>query len=207
MRGRFITMEGLDGAGKTTQLDIAAKLLAARGITLRVTREPGGTPLGESLRALLLDAKQSYAAETEALLMFSARREHIEKVIEPALKAGTWVLCDRFSDASFAYQGGGSGVEWEKLEALERWVQGNFQPDLTLYFDVSPEVGRTRGGAIKTPDRFEQEREDFHARVRAAYRRRAEEHRERIRVVDASGDVAVVSARVRAIVQAFCESA
>ena len=207
MRGRFITVEGLDGAGKTTQLDVAAELLRSRNIRLSVTREPGGTALGEALRALLLDAKQTYAPETETLLMFAARREHLAKVIAPALDAGTWVLCDRFTDASFAYQGGGSGVDWQKLADLERWVQGDLQPDLTLYFDVSPEVGRSRAGAIKTPDRFEQERAEFHARVRAAYRRRAAEHPERIRVIDADRDIADVSAAVREVLGAFCAAA
>ena len=206
-RGRFITMEGLDGAGKTTQLDVAAGALRSRGIALRITREPGGTPLGEALRTLLLDPSASYAPETETLLMFAARREHIDKVITPALDAGTWVLCDRFTDASYAYQGGGSGVDWAKLAALERWVQGDLQPDLTLYFDVSPEVGRSRAGAIKTPDRFEQERADFHARVRTAYRRRAAEHPERIRIIDADGDIAAVSAAVREALAAFCAGA
>jgi dTMP kinase len=205
-RGRFITMEGLDGAGKTTQLELAAEFLKGRGVPLRVTREPGGTDLGEALRALLLDARQTYAPETETLLMFAARREHIDKVIAPALAAGTWVLCDRFSDASFAYQGGGSGVDWAKLESLEAWVHADVQPDLTLYFDVSPETGRSRAGAIKTPDRFEQERADFHARVRAAYLRRAEEHRARMRVVDANGGVAEVAEAVRAILDDLCNT-
>ena len=206
MRGRFITMEGLDGAGKTTQLDAAAAHLKSRGLPLHVTREPGGTELGEALRALLLDARQRYAAETETLLVFAARREHIEKVIEPALGAGTWVLCDRFTDASYAYQGGGSGVDWDKLAALERWVQGDLQPDLTLYFDVDPDVGRSRTGKVRAPDRFEQEREDFHARVRAAYLRRAQEHPARIRVIDANAGVAEVAERVRAILDGFCEA-
>jgi dTMP kinase len=206
MRGRFVTMEGLDGAGKTTQLEVAADFLKSRGIGLVTTREPGGTALGEALRTLLLDPRQTYSPETEALLMFSLRREHIDKVIAPALGSGTWVLCDRFTDASFAYQGGGSGVDWQKLEALERWVQGDLQPELTLYFDVNPEIGRSRAGSIRTPDRFEQERADFHARVRAAYQRRAEEHPQRVRVVDANQKVAAVSAAVRGILDAFCES-
>ena len=203
-RGRFITMEGLDGAGKTTQLERAAETLKGRGLPLCVTREPGGTPLGEALRALLLDPAERYAPETEALLMFAARREHLDKVIGPALTRGTWVLCDRFTDASFAYQGGGSGVDWRKLEALEQWVHAGLQPDLTLFFDVDPEIGRSRASAIKTPDRFEQERVDFHARVRAAYLRRAQEHRHRIRVVDAGGSVDEVSDAVRAILSDFC---
>ena len=207
MRGRFITLEGLDGAGKSTQLESTAQFLRSRGIPLRVTREPGGTPLGEALRTLLLDAAQSYAAETETLLMFAARREHLDKVIAPALEEGAWVLSDRFTDASFAYQGGGSGVAWDKIEALERWVQGRLQPDLTLYFDVSPQTARSRAGAARTPDRYEQEREDFHDAVRAAYLRRAREHPERITVIDANGSVAQVSGAVLSTLGAFCESA
>ena len=206
-RGRFITFEGLDGAGKSTQLGFAADLLRKRGIALTVTREPGGTPLGESLRALLLDSGQAYAAETETLLMFAARREHLDKVIVPALARGAWVLCDRFTDASFAYQGGGSGVDWQKLEMLERWVQADLQPDLTVYFDVDPEIGRARTSAARTPDRFEQERADFHARVRAAYLRRAGEHRTRVSVIDANASVDEVSRAVREILVALCEAA
>jgi dTMP kinase len=206
MRGRFITVEGLDGAGKSTQLDLAAAFLKQRGVPLCVTREPGGTTTGEALRALLLDSKQVLHAETETLLMFAARREHIHEVIEPALARGDWVLCDRFTDASYAYQAGGSGVAWSKIAALEAWVQGALEPDLTLYFDVSPEVGRNRAGAIKTPDRFEQEQHDFHARVRAAYLQRANEAPGRIRVIDASRSVEQVSAAAHDILGAFCET-
>jgi dTMP kinase len=207
MRGRFITLEGIDGAGKTTQLAAAAECLESCGSTVNVTREPGGTALGEALRALLLDSREAHAAETEALLMFAARREHIDKVIAPALARGEWVLCDRFSDASFAYQGSGSGVEWKKLELLERWVQGELQPDLTLYFDVSPDVARARAGAARAPDRFEQEKAGFHARVRAGYLRRVQEHPQRIRLIDAKRAAPEVSDTVREILNAFCESA
>jgi dTMP kinase len=206
-RGRFITLEGLDGAGKSTQLELAAEVLKQRGIRFVVTREPGGTPLGEALRALLLDARQAYSPETETLLMFAARREHIDKVIAPALAAREWVLCDRFTDASFAYQGGGSGVDWGKIATLEHWVQEGLEPDLTVYFDVDPEVGRARAGAIKAPDRYEQERADFHARVRAAYLRRAREAPQRIRVVDANASVDEVSRAVREILTTFCGAA
>src|SRR5262245_57921885 len=136
MRGRFITLEGIDGAGKSTHLPWLAQLVQDRGIAVRVTREPGGTDFGERLRALLLDRDQGLAAETETLLMFAARREHIECVILPALESGAWVLCDRFTDASYAYQSGGSGVAWDKVAALERWVHPDLQPDLTLLFDV-----------------------------------------------------------------------
>jgi dTMP kinase len=201
MRGRFVTLEGLDGAGKSTQLAGLSALLERHGIAHRVTREPGGTALGEALRGLLLDSQQQYHPETEALLMFAARREHIDKLIAPTLAEGTWVLCDRFTDASFAYQAGGSGVAWSKIEQLERWVQGTLQPDLTLYFDVSPEVGRARAGAIKTPDRYEQERADFQERTRAAYLRRAKEHGERICIIDANGGVPEIQAKIEEILE------
>ena len=185
MRGKFVTVEGLDGAGKSTHLAWLGERLAQRGVRLRVTREPGGTPLGEKLRTLLLDPQQRLHPETEALLMFAARREHLDKIIRPALIEGTWLLCDRFTDASFAYQGGGSGVDWGKLHALEQWTQEELQPDLTLYFDVSPRVARERTEAIKIPDRFEQERRSFHERTREAYLRRARESGGRVRVIDA----------------------
>ncbi len=185
-RGKFITLEGLDGAGKTTQRAWIEERLKARGLALVVTREPGGTPLGESLRKILLGAQSKPHAETETLLMFAARREHIAEVIAPALEAGAWVLCDRFTDATFAYQGGGSGVAWEKVEALERWVHPELQPGLTLFFDVAPEVGLGRAQRLKTPDRFESEALDFYQRVRSAYLRRAEENPGRIRIIDAN---------------------
>ena len=200
MRGKLITLEGLDGAGKSTHLPWLAQMLEARGITVRVTREPGGTPLGEMLRNALLDPAQRLNAETEALLMFAARREHLDKVILSALDDGIWVVCDRFTDASFAYQGGGSGVEWEKLEALERWVQGSLQPDLTFYFDVSPEVARARASSARAADRFEQERETFHVQVRAAYLRRAREHQGRIRVLDAGAAIGEIQVELKKII-------
>lgn len=184
--GKFITLEGLDGAGKTTHLPWLAGFLQARGIAVCITREPGGTPVGERLREIVLDGDERLNPETEALLMFAARREHLDRVILPALNAGKWVLCDRFTDATYAYQSGGSGVPWAQVEILERWVHGDFQPDLSLLFDVPPEIGRQRSRGARNPDRFEQEAQEFHARVRAAYLRRAREHPSRIRVVDAS---------------------
>ena len=205
MRGKFITVEGLDGAGKTTHLAALRAALEARGIAVRATREPGGTPLGETLRALILDPHQNLAAETEALLMFAARRQHLESVIRPALAGGTWVLCDRFTDASFAYQAGGSGVAWEKIEILERWVQEGLQPDLTLYFDVDPGTAKTRLDAIKLPDRFEQERRVFHERVRAAYLRRAREYPGRVRVIDANNTIADIQIELDEIVSTLCK--
>ncbi len=168
-RGLFITFEGIDGAGKSTHVAWAADFLRGKGIALTLTREPGGTVLGEKLRELLLTTEGSVHPETEALLMFSARRQHIEEVIGPALARGDCVLCDRFTDASFAYQGGGRGVEKTKLAALEAWVHPGLQPDLTVLFDVSAQVGQGRVARIKSPDRFERENADFFVRVRNAY--------------------------------------
>jgi dTMP kinase len=184
-RGRFITLEGLDGAGKSTHLVWLVETLRARGKTVVQTREPGGTPIGEKLRALLL--ADPMHLETEALLMFAARREHIAQVIEPALARGDWVVCDRFTDASFAYQGGGRGLARDKLAILEDWVQAGLQPDLTLMFDVSTEVARGRvTGMGRELDRFEREQADFFERVRNEYLARATASKGRMRVIDAS---------------------
>jgi dTMP kinase len=204
MQGKFITLEGIDGAGKTTHLTWLAGALRKRGIAVTVTREPGGTQTGERLRELLLDRAQRLQPETETLLMFAARREHLEQVIVPALKAGNWVLCDRFTDATFAYQGGGSGVPWERIHALEQWVHGGLQPDLTVFFDVTPQVGRSRISRVKSPDRFEQEDEAFYQRVREGYLRRAREHASRIRVVDAGADLPEVQKQLDEIVLTLC---
>ena len=204
MRGKFITLEGIDGAGKSTHLDWLADFFRQRGITVRVTREPGGTELGEKLRTLLLDKNQTMQLETEAMLMFAARREHIDKVIEPALARGEWIICDRFTDATFAYQGSGRGADWARLKVLEQWVQGALQPDLTLLFDVAPEVGRQRAGSIKTPDRFEQEQNDFFQRVRDGYLRRAREDASRMRVIDAGADIEQIRRKLAGIVEPLC---
>jgi len=192
MRGKFITLEGIDGAGKSTHLRWIARFLRGRGIRLRVTREPGGTVIGEKLRRLMLGGGQHLHPETETLLMFAARREHLEKVILPALRRGEWVLCDRFSDATYAYQAGGSRVAWNKIRVLERWVQQGLQPDRTVLFDISPALGRRRAGRKRRPDRFEREREAYYRRVRAAYMRRARGGASRIRVIDAGGTLADV---------------
>lgn len=181
---KFITFEGMDGAGKSTHLAWFADALRARGHEVVVTREPGGTPLGEQLREILLH--QSMSIGTEALLMFAARLEHIEQVIRPALQAGRWVLSDRFTDATFAYQGGGRGMDWTRLTQLEQWVHADLQPDLTLFFDVPVEVARQRLSANLSLDRFEQEQADFFERVRAGYHRRVTEHPERYALIDAS---------------------
>lgn len=198
-RGKFITLEGLDGAGKSTHLIWLVETLRQRGLQVVQTREPGGTPLGEKLRALLL--ADPMHLETEALLMFAARREHLAQVIVPALDRGDWVVCDRFTDASFAYQGGGRGLSDSKLETLERWVQGDLQPDLTLMFDVSTEVARQRiGGMGRELDRFEQEQAAFFERVRAAYLSRAANSAGRMRVIDASFGVDIVKQRLEEII-------
>ncbi len=204
MRGKFITLEGIDGAGKSTHLAWLADCFRKRGRAVRVTREPGGTDLGEQLRALLLDKNQVMHLETEALLMFAARREHLDKVIAPALETNEWVICDRFTDATFAYQGSGRGVDWDRLKILEQWVQGALQPDLTLLFDVAPEVGRQRAGSIKAPDRFEQEQNDFFQRVRDGYLRRAREDSSRIRVIDAAASIERIRRELAEIAETLC---
>jgi dTMP kinase len=183
-RGRFITLEGIDGAGKSTHLRWIADFLTGRGLTVRVTREPGGTRIGEKLRELLLDPEQAVHPDTESLVVFAARQEHLHNVIRPALAAGHCVLCDRFTDATFAYQGWGRGVDLAKLETLETWVQGDLQPDLTLYFDVPIAVARQRIQATRALDRFEREQEAFFERVRNGYLDRASRFPDRIRVID-----------------------
>ncbi|MDP2752218.1 MAG: dTMP kinase [Rhodocyclaceae bacterium] len=188
MRGKFITLDGVDGAGKSTHLAWVVDKLRQRGITVVQTREPGGTLLGEKLRAILLS--ESMHLETEALLMFAARREHIAQVIEPALSVGHWVVCDRFTDASFAYQGGGRGLSVHKLAVLESWVQEELTPHLTLLFDIPVEIALGRiGNMARELDRFEQEKTDFFERVRAAYLARAAQSEGRIRVISANQSI------------------
>ncbi len=189
--GYFISFEGIDGAGKSTHIDAFCKLMQERypNREVVVTREPGGTPLGEQLRALLLDAPMNL--ETEALLMFAARREHIAQVIEPALQAGKIVISDRFSDASFAYQGGGRGLSIAKLNALEQWVQGRndgslLQPNLTILFDLPGEVAEARRSKVRAPDKFEKMDLHFFEKVRQEYLRRAKEAPQRFHLVDAT---------------------
>lgn len=200
---RFITFEGMDGAGKSTQIAHAANWLRTRGESVLLTREPGGTPLGESLRALLLH--EAMHPDTEALLMFAARREHLAQVIEPALARGEWVLCDRYTDASFAYQGGGRGIDAARLGVLEQWVQRGLQPGLTLLFDLPCEVAAQRLAASGgDPDRFEREQADFFNRVRAAYLERATAEAVRIRVIDASASPDLVSIQLEEILSKYC---
>lgn len=184
MTGKFITLEGVDGAGKSTHIPAIASLLRTRSKEVLVTREPGGTPLGEKLRELLLH--HSMHPETETLLMFAARREHLEQVILPALARGVYVLSDRFTDASFAYQSGGRGLSEDKIAQLERWVQQDFQPDLTLLFDVPVTVSQQRLAGARDPDRFESEQTDFFERIRQVYLKRAAQFPARFRVIDAT---------------------
>lgn len=203
MRGKFITLEGIDGAGKSTHLSWLVERLRAMGKTVLQTREPGGTPLGEKLRALLLS--EPMHLETEALLMFAARREHLAQVILPALERGDWVVCDRFTDASFAYQGGGRGLDEAKLRILEQWVQEDMNPDLTLLFDVPTGIAQGRmTGAGRDLDRFEQEKQDFHERVRAAYLRRAVADPGRIRRIDATRTVDEIKVELEETISSDC---
>lgn len=203
--GCFITLEGIEGAGKTTQMTPLAEALTARGITLVRTREPGGSPIAERLRAVLLDPDNRGMTETaELLLMFAARAEHLERTIRPALAAGSWVLCDRFTDATYAYQGGGRGIDPARIALLEGLVQGPLRPDLTLIFDLPPGLGleraRRRGGQ---PDRFELERERFFTDVRAAYLARAMAEPARYRLIEAALTPAEVTAQVLQVLDDF----
>jgi dTMP kinase len=200
--GKFISFEGIDGAGKSTHIAFVQQELEKRGKKVINTREPGGTKLGESLRGLLLQEKMHL--ETEALLMFAARREHIAQVIEPALAANTWVISDRFTDASFAYQGGGRKLSLAKLKVLEQWVHPHLQPDMTLLFDVPIEVARARLDATRTLDKFEQENSDFFADTRNEYLRRAQEFPERFQVIDSTQTIAAIQQQLLALIDDLC---
>lgn len=207
-RGRFITLEGIEGAGKSTQIAPLAELLRARGLEVLTTREPGGSPLAERLRALLLDPdNQGMSETTELLLMFAARSDHLERRIRPALKAGHWVLCDRFTDATYAYQGGGRGIDPARIGLLETLVQDELRPDLTLVFDLPPELGlgraKSRAGQA---DRFESETQRFFEAARAVYLERAGANPERYRVIDATAPLEVVTLAVAAELNAFVDS-
>jgi dTMP kinase len=201
MRGKFITLEGMDGAGKSTHIPSIIQWLESRGIEVVSTREPGGTPLGERLRELLLN--ESMNPETETLLMFAARREHIANVIEPALARGAWVLSDRFTDATYAYQCGGRGVSAKKVIALEQWVQGTLQPDATLLFDVPVEVSVARLASARAPDKFERESADFFTKIRNAYLQRAAENPERFHIINSNQALEAVQASVKDIVMSW----
>ncbi len=200
-RGKFITLEGMDGAGKSTHIPNIIAALNLRGVEVVSTREPGGTRLGEQLRALLL--LEAMHPETETLLMFAARREHIVTVIEPALKRGAYVLSDRFTDATYAYQCSAKGVAKVKIKQLEKWVQGNLQPDLTLLFDVPVEVSLKRLADAREPDKFERENAQFFEKLRLAYLTRAAENPLRFRVINANQALEIVKTEVNIKLEEF----
>jgi len=204
--GRFLTFEGIEGVGKSTQVAALSTTLAARGIDHVVTREPGGTPLAEAIRGLVLkDREEPMPPMAELLLMFAARAVHLNNHIEPHLRAGRWVLCDRFTDATYAYQGFGRGLSLARIRDLETMVQGTRRPDLTLLLDVPVEVGLMRSrqrDAGMTADRFERERQEFFERVRAGYLSRAGTEPERMAVIDAAASIEAVTARVTAVLEA-----
>ena len=193
MQGKFITLEGTEGAGKSTALSFVEEKIRAAGIDLVVTREPGGTELGEKIRALLLDKNHSSMCDdTELLLMFAARAQHLDELIKPALANGQWVLCDRFTDATYAYQGGGRGLNLDHIATLEKLVQGTLRPDITLLLDIPVEQGLARAGERGELDRFEQEKVEFFERVRQTYLDRSSQYPNQYRVIDASKTIAEV---------------
>jgi len=197
-RGYFITLEGGEGAGKSTSLNFIRDWLEQQGQRVVVTREPGGTRLGESIRGLLLDGRAGMHPDTELLLMFAARAEHLAQVIRPALQRGDSVLCDRFTDATYAYQGGGRGVPHDRIQDLEKWVQHGLRPDLTLLLDLPVAQGLLRASNRSEPDRFEREQQDFFERVRESYLAAARREPGRIRIIDASQELAAVQAQLAA---------
>ena len=206
-RGKFITVEGQDGAGKSTNITSVLDCLESAGIDVVVTREPGGTPFGEKLRNVVLGSQDTdFGDMAELLLIFAARAQHIVEVIEPALADGKWVLCDRFTDATFAYQGGGRGISLDKIRTLEQLVQDDLQPDLTILLDLPVEIGVKRAGQRSAPDRFERQQDEFKARVRSAYLNRAEVFNERFRLIDASKSLEEVQGQVVKVMSDFIES-
>jgi dTMP kinase len=207
MNGKFITIEGIEGAGKSTCMSLIASEMSSHGIEILQTREPGGTELGEELRDLLLGHRHyGMAEDTELLLMFASRAEHLQRKILPALRDGKWVLSDRFTDATYAYQGGGRGLDVQKIAALERWVQGEMRPDLTLLMDLPVEQGMQRAGKRSAPDRFESEATSFFDRVRSSYLDIAAANPGRVRVIDASRDLGEVSASITETIKRFIEA-
>jgi len=196
----FITLEGCEGVGKTSNMEFIKSILKQKNIDFIETREPGGTALGEALRGMLLGEDfKGMADDTELMLMFASRAEHVAQIIKPALAKGQWVLCDRFTDATYAYQGGGRQLDVSRIAKLENWVLGDLRPDLTLLLDAPIAVGRERAGKRSTPDRFEQELDDFFNRVREAYLARAKAEPQRMKVVDATGDLASVQQKIKKI--------
>lgn len=203
-KGQFITVEGTEGVGKSTSMAFIESWLKQSGKELVVTREPGGTELGEKLRNVLLDAKeQAMSDDTELLLMFAARAQHLHEVIQPALDAGKWVLCDRFTDSTYAYQGGGRGIDMSRIAQLEQWVQGDRRPDITIVLDLPVEEGLVRAGKRSTPDRFELEKHDFFNKVRNTFLSRASSNPERYKVIDASPAIDEVQKSIQAVLEAM----
>jgi dTMP kinase len=199
-RGKFLTLEGIDGAGKSSHLSFIADAIRQRGFTVVTTREPGGTPLAETLRTIVLNEKMH--ADTETLLVFAARREHLAQVIEPALARGDWVICDRFTDSTFAYQCGGRGISIERTRTLEQWVHGHLQPDITFLFDAPLEIARERlERGTPEPDKFEREQNDFFAKVRAAYLARAAEFPARIKIVNSAQSLMAIQQDLAALLK------
>jgi len=200
-RGKFITIEGLEGAGKTCNIPYIQELLAAKGIELMQTREPGGTEMGEAIRELLISTDlPTMHEDTELLLMFAARTEHLRKKIEPALAAGKWVLCDRFTDASYAYQGAGRGIPLQRIAQLETWVQGSLRPDYTLLFDVDAETGLGRAHSRGETDRFEEEDIDFFNRVREQYLNMAEAEPQRYSIINTVVELPQVRQQLKQVI-------
>ena len=197
MTGRFITLEGSEGVGKSTNTNFVADLIKAAGHDVIVTREPGGTPLAERLREIALHHDdEPVPAMAELLIMFAARSLHLENLIKPAIAAGRWVVCDRFTDATYAYQGGGRGQDAERISALERWVQADTQPDLTILLDADPAIGMSRAAKRSAADRFERERVEFFQRVRLTYLARADRYKSRFWVIDAGQPLERVQADI-----------
>lgn len=200
----FITVEGIEGAGKSTCMTLVEHCIRAHGHDVLGTREPGGTPLGEALRELLLGHRHDgMSDDAELLMMFAARAEHLRTVIEPALQSGRWVLCDRFTDATYAYQGYGRGIDLTRIAALEDWVQGERRPDLTLLLDLPVELGLQRAGKRSAPDRFESQAGAFFENVRQGYLQRAAASPDRFRVIDASRPLVAVEEQIRDTIEAF----
>ena len=200
--GCFITVEGTEGVGKSSNIAFIQATLQQAGIEVVATREPGGTELGEEVRELLLDHRHSgMSSDAELLLMFAARAQHIEQVIKPALAKGQWVLCDRFTDATYAYQGGGRGISNERIAALETWVQGSLRPDITVLLDLPVEIGLARAGARGAADRFEKEQQAFFEQVRNAYLAQAKKAPERYRIIDASRTLDEVQQQIAGVLQ------
>ncbi len=197
-KGKFITVDGVEGAGKSTQIDLICSYLQRKGVEVVRTREPGGTDLGEKIRTLLLDVdNKEMHSDTELLLMFSSRNELIQNKIIPALNKGSWVVSDRFTDASFAYQGGGRMLDLDRISKLESWVLGEFQPDLTLLLDVSVDIGMTRIEARAAKDRIELEERAFFERVRSVFIDRSKSYPERIKLIDASGSISEIHNKIK----------